>query len=110
METVDDFCRREKVQRIDLLKLDIQGWEIEVLGGCEAMLGRDAIHFVFAEVRFERLNTHIQQFSELHEFMEGNRFNFCGLYETCRYGAAGQFVWFANILSVNTPFTRSNRL
>jgi len=92
------------------LKLDIQGWELEVLRGCEAMLGRDAIHFIFAEVGFERLDTHIQQFSELHEFMEGNRFNFCGLYENCRYGAAGQFVCVANALYVNTAFTRRSRI
>ena len=71
------------------------------------MLGRDAIHFIFAEVGFERLDTHIQQFSELHNFMERKGFNFCGLYDSFRYGAGRTFVGFSNALYINSAFARA---
>ena len=52
VETVDDFCQNERISWIDLLKIDAQGWELEVLRGSKGLLARNAIHFVFAEVGF----------------------------------------------------------
>jgi FkbM family methyltransferase len=59
VRTGDDFCRESHIERIDFLKIDVEGLESRVLRGFDAMLteGRiDAIQFEYghlnASVRF----------------------------------------------------------
>ncbi len=41
IETLDDYCRNENVQNIDLLKLDVEGHELDVLqGGIQMFQGK----------------------------------------------------------------------
>jgi FkbM family methyltransferase len=107
VETIDNFCHNHMLDRIDLLKIDVQGWELEVLRGANTMLSRNAIWFVIAEVGFRRSDTDMQQFAELNDFMQASKFDFCGLYDTYRYGPAKQFVGFSNALYVNTNFVHA---
>jgi FkbM family methyltransferase len=44
--TVDDFCLHRNVGRIDLLKIDVEGYEIEVLKGCRQMLADGNIELI----------------------------------------------------------------
>lgn len=46
LETVDDFCARHSVSRINFLKLDVEGHELEVLKGARQMLAARKIDFV----------------------------------------------------------------
>jgi FkbM family methyltransferase len=48
--TLDDYCRQNQIARIDLLKLDIEGWEYEALLGAEALLQAQAIGCLFVEL------------------------------------------------------------
>ena len=49
MDTLDTYCERNGIERIDLLKIDTEGSEIAVLQGASRMLSSDAIRFVYAE-------------------------------------------------------------
>jgi FkbM family methyltransferase len=106
VETIDNFCREHAIECIDLLKMDVQGWELEVLRGANTMIAQNAIRFVIAEVGFGRPWAEVQHFAELDNFMQHCRFDFCGFYDTFRYGPAKQFVGFSNALYVNTHFAR----
>ncbi len=48
--SIADFCKDNKIQDISILKLDIEGFELKALHGCEEMLKNEQIEFVFAEV------------------------------------------------------------
>lgn len=49
MRTLDGFCDEQKIDRIDFLKLDVEGHELEVLKGAAARLESDRI----AVIQFE---------------------------------------------------------
>lgn len=53
VETVAGYAHDRNLTRIDLLKLDVQGYELEVLKGAEPVL--DRIRFVYCEAHFQEL-------------------------------------------------------
>jgi FkbM family methyltransferase len=48
--TLDDYCAEHGVERIDLLKLDVEGAELEVLEGCRRLLAERRIGCILFEV------------------------------------------------------------
>jgi len=46
IRTIDRFCADEESPRIDFLKLDVEGRELKVLAGAQAMLERGSIWYL----------------------------------------------------------------
>lgn len=44
--TLDDFCQKHRIPRIDLLKLDVEGCELDILHGASALLASGSIAFI----------------------------------------------------------------
>lgn len=55
VETVDRFLESQGIERLNLLKLDTQGFEMEVLRGAESSLKARQIDFVQLEINFMSL-------------------------------------------------------
>lgn len=102
--TLDNFCSAHSVMRIDILKMDVQGYEMKVLDGASDMLACKAIRFVFSEVGFTREDIDMQNFSDLHARMLSLGFRFSGFYDFFRWGDQKQFLGFANALYMNPAF------
>jgi FkbM family methyltransferase len=51
--TVDDYCRDQSIESIDLLKSDTQGYDLEVLKGASEMLEAGRIRFLLLELNFD---------------------------------------------------------
>ena len=49
-ETIDQYCQKNGIEKIDLLKIDVQGNEIKVLKGAEHMLAKNKIKLIFTEI------------------------------------------------------------
>jgi FkbM family methyltransferase len=51
--TLDAFCAERSIERIDLLKVDAEGADLQVLQGAERMFRDKRVAFVFVEVGFD---------------------------------------------------------
>jgi FkbM family methyltransferase len=49
---LDDYCRENQVDSIDLLKMDIQGFELNALRGAAGLLEKQVIRLIYTEVLF----------------------------------------------------------
>jgi FkbM family methyltransferase len=47
--TLDKFCTEQRIKKIDVLKIDTEGFDYEVLKGASSMLTRKAIKFIYFE-------------------------------------------------------------
>ena len=48
--TLDDFCRDEHIDHVDVLKIDVQGAEYAVLEGAHGLLERHAVDLIYLEM------------------------------------------------------------
>src|SRR5262249_47267521 len=78
--TVDQYCSERGIQRIDLLKSDTQGFELEVLKGASRMIERNLIHLIYLEMNFARLYDRIPRFDVLLGFLLDRGFELVALY------------------------------
>lgn len=44
--TIDDFCKKKRIRRIDFLKLDAEGHELSILNGAKKMIKNNTIRFI----------------------------------------------------------------
>ena len=79
--TVDFLCRSRNIDRLDILKMDIQGGELMALQGAEQMLSRGAIGAVVLEVLFQPLYRNQPTFWDLAQYLRRYQYVLQGLYE-----------------------------
>lgn len=72
VKTAAGYARACGVDRIKLLKLDVQGYELEVLKGAEPIL--DRMEFIYTEAQFQELYKKGPMFDEVYEFLNKRGF------------------------------------
>lgn len=79
--TLDEFCRSEGIDRIDILKMDIQGGELLALRGAERLLHDRAIELIYTEVLFASLYEGQASFADLFSHLAAAGYRLFGLYD-----------------------------
>lgn len=49
-QTLDSYCENHSISHIDLLKIDVEGFECQVLQGARSMIQRKAVSWIFCEL------------------------------------------------------------
>ena len=73
VDTLGDYCARRHVRSVRLLKLDVQGAEVEVLEGTGAMLERT--DYIYAEAQFRELYRGAPRFDDICRLLHVHRFD-----------------------------------
>lgn len=93
---LDQFCLENAIGEIDLLKIDVEGFELEVLSGTQEMLNKGKVKAVFAECGFIKKDKYKVYFADLDEFLIHNGFYLSGFYELFHFGETKSHLGFGN--------------
>jgi FkbM family methyltransferase len=66
--TLDDFCSKKAIDKIDLIKIDVEGAEVEVLRGAQKTL--DITDRLVAECHSAELATSVENLLSTHRFQK----------------------------------------
>jgi FkbM family methyltransferase len=81
VDTVDDYCAARGIARIDILKSDTQGFDLEVLKGAEAMLRKGAIRLIYMEINFAEMYKGLPPIDEIYRFLADRGFHLVAFYD-----------------------------
>ena len=92
MTTLDAYCRQESVTGIDLLKMDVQGFELFVLKGAQEFLSTRRIGCIVLEVSFISLYENQASPQDLITLLAGHRYDLMGFYDFA-HSATKRLMW-----------------
>jgi FkbM family methyltransferase len=95
VQTVDTFCKNHAIDRIDILKVDTEGFEIQVLRGAADMLARSAIAVIKLECT---LNPDCEYHTKL--------FDICSILEPFGYRVFGMYDQWEDVFTFTSSLRR----
>lgn len=98
--TIDEIIRENGLQTIDLLKVDTEGFEIEVIQGAVKSIASNQIKAVYMEVGLSSKNEHNSSFIKVFDTLEKAGFTFYGLYEISHIGIQTNYHY-GNVLFIH---------
>ena len=81
VDTLDSVTAAYEVEHIDFLKIDTEGYDLEVLRGAEGLLRSKRITFVQVEASMNPLNTKHVEFGAFTAYLEERGYLLFGLYD-----------------------------
>jgi FkbM family methyltransferase len=79
--TVDTFVEESGIKHIDLLKVDTEGYDLEVLRGTRLLLEEGRVKFVFVEVGFRRGERRLVPLADVLSYLEPMGYEIFGIYD-----------------------------
>lgn len=81
INTIDHFVTANSIEGIDLLKIDVEGYELQVLEGAGQLLKRGGVRYIYAEcvLPMDGRSPHTS-FFDLHQVLDQNGFSFVTYY------------------------------
>ncbi len=95
--TIDDFVGEHNITRIDLLKIDVEGFELQVLKGSEKTLRSGIISIIQLEQHFD--DQRINNDSEIRLILQ--KFGFNEIFEVKHYIGKFSEIIFSNQSPIN---------
>lgn len=97
---LDDFCNKHEIVKIDLLKTDCEGYDLNVIRGAERLLTGGKVAAVYCEVNFER-NGKYGDFFAIEQFLHERNYTLYGIYDYSHWAFDIVAEGFANALFVH---------
>ena len=78
--TIDDYAINNDIDKIDILKMDIQGAELIALKGAKNLLDKKSIKLIYLEVSFIPQYDNSPLFSDIDIYLRSFEYKFYGIY------------------------------
>lgn len=102
MTTLDLWCSRNKMEQVDLLKIDTEGHDLEVLKGAVGLLGQQKLGLIDVEVSFNPTNSFHAPFNAVSEFLWNHGMLLFGIYDQLQEGlGTGAVLRRSNVLFIS---------
>lgn len=79
IETLDNYCKQNNIDKIDILKIDTQGYEDKVLQGSLETIKKNKIGIIITEIMFDDVYDKHFCFSDLEKYLIPNNFRMVGI-------------------------------
>ncbi|MDP3350561.1 MAG: FkbM family methyltransferase [Hydrogenophaga sp.] len=96
VDMVDNFCNSLKIERIDVLKIDTEGFDLEVLKGAAGMLKSQSVDLIQCEAGMNLFNERHVPFTDVANFLQNFGYSLFGIYEQQLEWSGPQRLRFAN--------------
>jgi len=90
--TIDDFCKQESINEIQILKMDIQGGELNALQGATEKLNERSILLIYTEILFVPIYEGQTLFYEICNLLSGYGYRLFDMYNFA-HARNGQIKW-----------------
>ena len=104
VNTVDEYCDENRIDYIDILKSDTQGFDLEVMRGAARLLSARRIHLIYVEIILSDMYRGLPRLDEIFRFLADRGFVLVGLYN---FHYPDERLGWADALFVDRQF-RSN--
>jgi FkbM family methyltransferase len=81
IESLSNFAEKENIGTIDFLKIDTEGYELEVLAGAEPLLRQQRIRMIYAECAPVKTAQVFVSLAQLAEFLQPHGYELFGIYD-----------------------------
>jgi len=99
---LDDFCKENKITKIGLVCMDVQGAMLEALLGLGDMLSN--VHYMISEISTSPIYTGEACYDEVYQYLKGFDFEMISYHS--HLTDAGELEPFADYLFVNKSFSK----
>jgi FkbM family methyltransferase len=90
-KTIDNYCNSHNVSEIDILKMDVQGFELEVLKGASEMLKSGRIKLIYSETYFAQQYVDQPLFHDISKYLYEHGYVLQDLYDP--YFSEKKILW-----------------
>jgi FkbM family methyltransferase len=94
----DEYCNLNTISSIFLLKTDTEGYDLDVLKGCESIISSKKVFFILVEVTFNRKNPLQTSFYTVNEYLTSHGYKLSGFYDLMHYGGFKPDLNYCNCL------------
>lgn len=79
MVTLDKYCLVKKIKFIDILKIDVEGFEDRVLRGAKTLLNNNRIKLIIIEIKMDNTHGKPNSFYDIEKYLAKNNFRLYAL-------------------------------
>jgi len=101
-QTLDQFCSENDIEHIHLLKLDIQGAELDALRGAERILESGMVDIIFTEISISQSYNNQGDFHQILSLLNEFNFELFNIYKAIRRNG--------RLMEIDVMFIRSGLL